>query len=162
MTVNAPVALWDRLVDEFVKNDRESSAESDFFQPGVDRVALVRNALSRPGGNSRAVAVTLLKRMNREEQKVLFPQLVQLAHAAHGPVGAVREIIQSLPREWVLTHIDAEVERILEKEEYDDYWMFLELYAALDAERALKLARRAANHPDPNIRELGLHGLPRA
>lgn len=51
--------------------------------------------------------------------------------------------------------IDAEIERILEGQQYDDYWMFAELLAELDHERAVNLARRAADSDDPEIREFG-------
>jgi tetratricopeptide (TPR) repeat protein len=150
------MVLWDSVVDEFV---RGVAAPADFFRPGVDRVALIRRALALPGGNNRAAAVALLRQMSLEEKQLLFPELIRLARSAHGPVGAVREIIFSLPREWVLERIDAQVEPILRNEEYDDYWMFLELYEKLDPMRAVKLARRAAGSADAAIREFGLERL---
>lgn len=148
--------LWDSVVDEFV---RGMTAPADFFHANVDRVALIRRALTLPGGKNRAAAVALLKQMPEEEKQLLFPQLIQLARSAHGPIGAIREIILSLPQEWVLERIDAQVEPILCTEEYDDYWMFLELYEKLDPLRAVKLARRAAGSTDTAIRELGLEWL---
>jgi tetratricopeptide (TPR) repeat protein len=149
-------ALWDGVVDEYVGGE---AAPAEFFHPGVDRVALIRDALKLPGGNNRAAAVALLQKMPLEEKHLLFPELIQLARSAHGPIGAVREIIRSLPREWVLERIDAQVEPILRNEEYDDYWMFLELYETLDPSRAVRLARRAAGSADAAIRELGLERL---
>jgi hypothetical protein len=122
------IALWDSLVGEFVRG----ATPSDFFRPGVDRVALIQGALKLPGGKNRAAAVALLQKMSLEEKQSLFPELIHLARSVHGPTGAVREIILSLPREWVLERIDAQVEAILRNEEYDDYWMFLELYEKLD------------------------------
>jgi tetratricopeptide (TPR) repeat protein len=97
--------------------------------------------------------------MSLEEKQRLFPELIQRARSAHGPVGAIREIIYSLPRDWVLERIDAQVEPILRAGEYDDYWMFLELYERLDPLRAVKLARRAASSADAAIREFGLERL---
>lgn len=150
--------LWNTVVDEFVHGE---AAPADFFRADVDRVALIRRALKLPGGNNRAAAVALLRRMSPEEGQRLFPELIQLARSAHGPIGAVREIIFSLPQEWVLERIDAQVEPILRNEEYDDYWMFLEIYEKLDSVRAVKLARRAAGSTDSAIRELGLERLAR-
>lgn len=97
--------------------------------------------------------------MNGEEQKQLFPELIQLARAAHSPLAVVRQIIASLPREWVLGRIAAEVERIIGGEQYDDYWMLLELLAELDRDRAARLALRAAESADAEIRELGTESL---
>lgn len=108
---------------------------------------------------SRAAALALLQRMNGEEQKQLFPELIQLARAAHSPLAVVRQIIASLPREWVLGRIAAEVERIIGGEQYDDYWMLLELLAELDRDRAARLALRAAESADGEIRELGTESL---
>lgn len=155
MTANVSSDLWDQFVGEFVLGDPSPLVCSQFFKEGVDRVALVREALSKSGGNHRAAAVALLQTMSNEEQQQLFPELVQLARAVHGPVAMVRTIIASLPREWVLRRIDAEIETVLEGQQYDDYWMFLELLAKLDHERAVNLARRAAESDDPEIRELG-------
>lgn len=155
--------LWARVVEEFSRDDADGPALSDFFQSSVDRVQLVRRALATAGGN-RAIAVRLLQRMDRTEQQQLFPELIQLARAVHGPIGTVREIIRSLPREWVLTHIDAEIGQILDQDKddvYDDYWMFLELYTGIDHARALSLARRAAVHHDPDVQELGADWLSR-
>lgn len=154
MTVNAS-SMWGQFVTEFLQSGKSSPAFKAVFDEGVDRVALVRDALTKPGGHNRAAAVALLQEMSTKERQQLFPELVELARAAHGPVAAVRKIIASVPREWVLARIDAELDRILNGQQYDDYWMFIELLAELDRERAVKLARRAAATDDPDIRELG-------
>jgi tetratricopeptide (TPR) repeat protein len=148
--------LWADVVEKFA---HRAPAPADLFAPNVDRVALIRAALKLPGGNNRAAAVALLHKLPQEEQQRLFPELIQLARSAHGPVGAIRKIIFSLPREWVLERIDAHVEPILRNEEYDDYWMFLELFERLNPMRAVKLARQAAGSADAAIRELGFERL---
>lgn len=155
--------LWERVVDAFTHKGPNGLARSDFFQPGIDRVRLVRRALAMSGTN-RAAAVAFLRQMNAHEQQQLFPELIQLARAAHGPIGAVREIIHSLPRDWVLARIDAEIGSILDQDKddvYDDYWMFLELYSGIDHARAANLARRAVDHHDPDVQELGADWLSR-
>ncbi|HEX7375697.1 MAG TPA: hypothetical protein VF278_01230 [Pirellulales bacterium] len=159
MTLNASSELWGQLIGEFASGDAPRQHWNALFTEGVNRVGLVREALGRPGGNHRAAAVALIQQMSGEEQKQLFPELMQLARAAHGPVAAVRKIITDLPREWVLPRIDAEVETILHDQQYDDYWMLLELLDELDHSRAAKLARRAAANADPDIRELGTERL---
>ncbi len=155
MTANASSVMWDQFVTELLRGGKSLGAFNAVFQEGVDRVALVREALNKPGGNNRAAALALLQEMSAEERQQLFPELVQLARAAHGPVAVVRKIVASLPREWVLAKIDAELGRILEEQQYDDYWMFIELLGELDHERAVKLAHQAAATDDPDIRELG-------
>ena len=137
MSETTPNVFWDGVVQEFVRGGAASSpACADFFRPGVDRVALIRQALRMASGGNRLAAVHLIGKMPIDEQEQLFPDLIQAARAAHGPVGAVRETIMALPRGWVLARIDAEVEPILQSGEHDDYWMFLELYDKLDPARA--------------------------
>lgn len=50
-------------------------------------------ALNKPRGNQRAAAIAILQKFSSEEQQQLFPDLVQLARAVHGPAAAVRKII---------------------------------------------------------------------
>jgi hypothetical protein len=161
MNETASMPLWDRVVQEFIGGSAPQPAREEFFGPGVDRVGLIRAALRRPGGNDRMAAIALVRRMPTAEQQQLFPELVRLARAAHGPVGAVREILCRLPRPWVLERIDAEVEPVLQRGEYEDFWMLLELFEQIDPERALRLARRANDQSDPEIRELGGEWLSR-
>ncbi len=124
-------------------------------------VAIMRDVLKARNGNRAVTAVALMKRMSTEEQKDLFPELMQLARSAHGPVGAVREIILALPRPWVLSRLDGEVSPILESEEYDDYWMMIELCEPLDPALAVRIARRAALSADAEVSELGLERVER-
>lgn len=155
--------LWERLADAFTREGPNGLAQSDFFKPGIDRIRLVRRALAMSGTN-RTAAVAFLRQMNPHEQQQLFPELIQLARAAHGPIEAVREIIRSLPRDWVLARIDAEIGPILDQDNddvYDDYWMFLELCSGIDHARAVNLARRAMDHHDPDVQELGADWLSR-
>jgi hypothetical protein len=93
--------------------------------------------------------------LTTDELKELFSEWVHLARCAHSPFKPAWDVILSLPRDWVLQHIEPEVDAILRAEEEDDYWMFLQLYERLDRDLTLKLARRAAGHTDPHIRELG-------
>jgi hypothetical protein len=155
---NEPDDLWHHLVESFLAYSR---ASAEFFAEGTDRVALLRKGLGLPRGENRATALDLLKRMNASEQMQLFPELIRLARAAHGPVETIREIILGLPRDWVLASIEQQVNPLLNDEEYDDYWMFLELYEQLDRNLTLNLARRAVANPDPEIRELGEDQLER-
>src|SRR5262245_48350636 len=145
----ASSAAWRRLVESHAA---WSQANMDFLADGVDRVGVLRAALRGP---DRMTGILIAPCLKEEERKELFPEWVNLARAAHGPVAAVRQIIASLPHDWVLAHIEPEVEKILVNEEYDDYWLFLELYEQLDTDLTLKLARRAAAHLDPDIREMG-------
>src|SRR5262249_56320922 len=123
-----------------------------FFAEGVDRVAVMGSALR---GKERSAALVVASPLTVPERLLLFPEWVYLASWAHGAIQIPRDMILSLPREWVLANIEQEVEPLLRDGTDDEYRRFLELYELLDRELTLKLARRAAAHPDPNIREAG-------
>lgn len=155
MSTIATDPVWNRIVNELVGKAGSDTAPQDFIlQLRGNGIALLKEALLTPGRH-RMAAVALAKQLSLSEQKQLFPELIQAARSAHGPVGAIRDLIFALPRDWVLAHVDALVEPILLSEEYDDYWMFLELFEQLDPVRAMTLARRAAAHSNHDIRELG-------
>ena len=93
--------------------------------------------------------------LTNPEKLELFDTLVYLASSGHGAIGRVREILLSLPRDWVLTRIEDAAEPYLRDGTYDEYRRFLELYERLDRRLMLKLAQRAAAHSDPDIQEAG-------
>lgn len=142
-------ALWRRLVE---CRWAYSLASRDFLAEKAERIAVLRRALRSP---ERDTALAMSGSLSVEERQDLFSEWVHLARCAHSPFAPAWDIILALPREWVLARIEQEVDAILEKAEETDYWMFLQLYAKLDRNLTLKLARRAAVHADPEIRELG-------
>lgn len=59
------------------------------------------------------------------------------------------------PEKWVLARIEIEAEQYFRDESDEEYGNFLALYRQLHRELALRLARRAAAHPNPEIQEVG-------
>jgi hypothetical protein len=80
---------------------------------------------------------------------------VFLASFSHGSIQAVRKLILSLPRDWVLSRIEEVAEPILRSGDYDEYRRLLELYFELDRELASRLAARARAQEDEDVREAG-------
>ena len=118
----------------------------------VEKVQMLKAQLRGP---ERDLALRQIASLSVEEKRALFPEWVHLARAAHAPFQLAWDVIESLPRDWVLQNIPKEVETILEDEDETDYWMFLQLYARLDRALMRGLAQRAAAHSDAEIRELG-------
>lgn len=144
-------ALWRRIVDA----DTALHVElRNLFAPGVDRLSLLGAGLRKPGAD-RMTALTIVERLPISERQQLFDTLVFLASFSSGLVQCVRDIILSLPRDWVLARIEQAAEPLLSDGTYDEYRRFLELYELLDRGLTLKLARRAAAQSDPDIREAG-------
>lgn len=153
MSRESQIQLLERLTQSDLQNGGPSW--QSLIPPETNRLALIREALSLRQGNHRAIGLQLAAGLADDDKKELFPDFMQLARAAHGPIGFVRAWIASLPRAWVLERIDPHVEAILRDEEYDDYWMMLELLEHIAPDKAAKLAKRARAHKNPEIRELG-------
>ena len=148
-TLTSPTDLWQRVVDSHEEYARAFAA---FLSQSTEKIDVLRKALR---GNDRALAIQVVPSLSVDEKQSLFAEWVNLARGAHSPFMIAWRIIESLPREWVLQHIETEADAILQAEEETDYWMFLQLYARLDDSLMRKLARRAAAHADADIRELG-------
>jgi hypothetical protein len=129
-----------------------AQALKDFLAEDVDRVDIMKKALM---DKDKHTAIYLLQYLSQSEQIQLFPELVFLSSFSHGAVGTVRQVIFSMPREWVLKYIEQTAEPYLKKGTYDEYRRFLELYSELDREMTLRLVRRALKHDDPDVREAG-------
>ena len=142
--------LWNRVVETeraFVE------ARMALFSGATSIVELVRQALHRP--TERATALGIAKLLNPQQRQALFPDLLSLASVGHGLTSASRDLILSLPRDWVLSTIDKTAQPILEQGGYEEYQRLLELYAELDRDLALRLAQQAAAHKDPEVQEAG-------
>jgi hypothetical protein len=131
--------------------------QRSFLTAEVDRVALIRQGLYADRV-AQATALQMLEAMPVPERVQLFAELIDLS-LAHGLAATVRKIIRSLPRDWVLAHIEPAAEPYLREGTDDEYRRFLELYSELDRDLTAKLARRAAAHTDPDIKEAGAEFL---
>ena len=149
------IAVWNRLVES---HNAFAMASREFLAEGVDRVRLMHSALR---GKDRATAIYMLRHLRVSELQQLFDDLVFQASYAHGAIGAIREAILSLPREWVLGNIEQVAEPLLQDGTYDEYRRLLELCIELDRDLTYRLARRAVEQTDEDIREAGKDFLDR-
>jgi hypothetical protein len=150
------ISVWRSLVESHEAHVRARMA---FCAEGVDRVGLIRRAFA---GKDRFTSIYMLELLNEKELEQVFPELVFLAGTAHAALHAVRAAIRSLPRDWLLANLEEAAEPFLRQGTDDEYRRYLELYDELDRDLTARLARRAAAHPDADIREAGqdyLEGL---
>ncbi|NTX00190.1 hypothetical protein [Myxococcus sp. CA040A] len=141
--------IWAQLVDA---HRRFGDASRVFLAKGVDRVGLIRLALSRRVDNT---AVHMLESLSLTELQELFPALLHFASFGHGAVGWFRKAILSLPRAWVIERLKQDVPSLLKAGDYGEWRRILELYEGLDRALTLQVAKEAAAHDDPDIREAG-------
>jgi len=149
MSVQSVTAVWERLAESY---RAFSSASKDFFSEGIDQLTCLRRAFRN---EDRPIAIYMIQFLSNSEIKELFGELVYLASFSHGSIQAVRRLILSLPRDWVLANIEKFADPILAAGDYDEYRRFLELYMELDHDLAFKLATRATQQEDEDIKEAG-------
>ena len=114
------------------------------------RITILRNGLN----SARQLTLRVLEWVPVEERKELLPDLLYLARAVHGYLWQVRRLILSFPKDWLLEHIEAAAEPILESGDLE-YREFLQLYNEIDSQLARRLAERAIRSDDPEIRQTG-------
>ncbi|MDY0042818.1 MAG: hypothetical protein RBS57_21105 [Desulforhabdus sp.] len=143
--------IWDRLVEVY---EAFLLATSAFLSEDVDRVALIRKAFYGSKGH-RMPAIFFLDYLKVEELEALFDDLVLLGGRSERSSWAIRNIIATMPPEWVRAHIEKAVEPLLPTDDFLQWRLVLELCAGIDRDLTLKLARRASEHSDYDIREAG-------
>jgi len=147
MTANqqlTDVDIDQELWRHFVQAEQSFLSARTRLTTSPSAVALIRAGLARPSERSAALDAAAL--LPTDKKRDLF---------VHGGIGAARAIILSLPHDWLLANIEQYAEPLLAYEDDEEYRRLLELYSLIDRDLTLKLARRAAEHADPDIKEAG-------
>jgi hypothetical protein len=144
-------ALWDAVLKSeaaFI------SARGAFIAQAQDRVGVIVEGLkSRP---QREIALGVLALMMRSEKHAVLDSLVRLSSVGHREITFCREAILSMPRKWVVANIEESAEPLLQGGNHEEYRRLLELFIELDRELTRKLALRALQSKDADIREAGM------
>jgi hypothetical protein len=143
-------ALWSTIVE------REMAffeARRSFLLSCQNRVAVVHNALNTV--SHRGTALRLFEWLPVEERQELFDDLINLVGVGHSDITLVRQAILALPQDWVLSKIERRAEPLLQQGTDEEYRRLLELYIDIDLDLTHRLATRALQNDDPDIREAG-------
>jgi hypothetical protein len=129
--------------------------------PQDSRREVLVQAVTRPRNRSGALHWLLLS-YDEELRQGLFPHLVDLASVGHSDIGLVRQVIKSMPRQWVIDHISPLAHAVLDRQaalgaedRYEEFRRFGELFAELDPSLLRSLIRRAECDADSDVREVG-------
>ncbi|MEW6494803.1 MAG: hypothetical protein AB1589_20135 [Cyanobacteriota bacterium] len=142
--------LWHKVFDREIAYIQ---ARQDFLKNCTGRVGLIKKALHNP--TERGTALRLIEYLNLEECQSLFDDLVDLASVSHSDIELCRKVILSLPKTWLLANIEKSAEPLLQDGTDEEYRRLLELYIDIDRELTQRLAIRALQQDDPDIREVG-------
>lgn len=127
-----------RLVGEFKSGDKATRLE-----------------LIQKGYKNRALTMDVLEYLVPEELQDLLPFLLSHARSVHPYLRRVRQLILTIPKDWLTDNIEKAAEPLLTTGDDEEYRRLLELYIQIDDELAIKLAKRAQASTDPNIRDVG-------
>jgi hypothetical protein len=148
---------WQQLI---AADQAVESLQREFMQScSEEAVRLIRETLSSQHG--RAPAFRLALALPAEHREKLFPDLLRLAcESSYVPtIIQAREVVLTLPRPWAVDQMEASADSALKSGEEWVWRRFLELAAFLDHDLTLRLAKRAMQHSDPTIREVGAEFL---
>jgi hypothetical protein len=150
----AQESLARRLISAI--NDRSTERYNELLvelrSPELDRVALFRALYRKEGFYFTVTAVGF---MTPSELQQVFPELVSMLYGQDGWLDRIRDGILKIPRSWLLTNIEDQVETHLQNGDYSDFIRTIEIYRLIDSELARNLANRCLRHHDPDIREIG-------
>jgi hypothetical protein len=147
---NNDIELWQKVFDQetaYIK------ARQDFLNNSPDRIGFIKKALHNP--TERGTALRLIEYLKLEERQNLFDDLLDLASVSQSDIELCRKAILSLPKNWLLANIEKSAELLLQNGTDEEYRRLLELYLDIDRELVKRLAQRAVEHDDPDIREVG-------
>ena len=134
-------------------NRQRPRRRQEFLRGCTDRVAAIQKGLQNPG--ERGTALRLFFYLSLSERQSLLDELVDLASVGHSDIELCREAILSLPKGWLLEHIECSVESLLADGTDEEYRRLLELYVRIDDRLTEKLVKRALQHEDIDVREAG-------
>jgi hypothetical protein len=142
--------LWQELIEH---EANYIQARMAFFNQAPNKLATIQTALHDPA--QRGTAFRLLDFLPLDDRQRLFPDLLELASVAHSDLDQCRQAILTLPKQWLLAHIETTAETLLDHGTDEEYRRLLELYLHIDRALAQRLATQALHHPDSDIREVG-------
>ena len=114
---------------------------------------LVKEALATP--ERRLYALEFAARLEVEQRKTLLPELLAIACHVGPYIFRSRDVIMSLPAEWLVKNIEHVASPILENGDEEAYRRILELYARIDAGLTRRLAEQAVSHSSPQVQDVG-------
>lgn len=147
------ITLWHKL----------RKAEMDFLAARwellsrcTDTKSVIKQALNNP--SDRNSALELLLYLDLQERLPFFDDLVSLASVDHSDIELAWKVILSLPKDFLLANIEKSADTVLSnatQDAYVEYRCLLALYFKIDCQLTYRLAQRALQSEDEDVREAG-------
>jgi hypothetical protein len=147
--------LWESLI---AAHNKYISIRMKLFASGADIVTLVKSGLLKP--SERHEALTIAGLLNEPRKREAFAELVWTASWDNGSVQMARQVIDTIDRDWVLEHLPAVVQPVLDRadgahphSDRQEYGHMIDLLARYGSPYLDEVLARALAHPDADVRE---------
>jgi hypothetical protein len=150
---------WQRLVDSLYGRIDVSSAAAleAFLEKSDDPIEAIRSAFVGYGDHVRTALWIL--RQTPSGGSIFDPAmfLPGLISAVAADIPTAGEIVLAMPRQWVIANIEGAAEPLLSTSTdlWWDYYYLMILFEKLDTGLAFRLAKKALESADPDVRERG-------
>ena len=104
--------------------------------------------------SDKYIGMELISQLGEATQKALFSELLYIGSSPNGYRERAFAIVKSMPRDWVLSHLEECVEPFLAFEDWGEYVSFLGLYREISPALEERLIKRIREHPSAEIREI--------
>jgi hypothetical protein len=129
-------------------------AKRDLLSNDAEQITeIIRVASIIPG--QRAAALDAAKSLSPEQLQMLIGNLLAIASSLNGQMDTAHDLILTIPRAWLLEHIEDAAESVLMREDDEDYRGLFELYLRIEKQLAQRLAQRAASSQKLEVVEAG-------
>ena len=145
---------WDNVLKAY---ELYRDAENELLK-SPNRVQLIHKAIKSERSGRQSLAFRLIWRLTDVEKQQLAGMLLDYGFSAQYTYDC-RDLLLSLPREWLLENIERLAEPFLAEMSAPDLYQYygttLWLYSQIDRELTQRLVKRALEHPYPDVREFG-------
>jgi hypothetical protein len=126
-------------------------------QPNSQLLKIVKHGLSV---GERGAVLDLMRIMNEEDLKLCLNDLLKHGSYFNAYTRGFQKLILSISKSWLIENIESYAEPILAQEDnHEEYSILMELFMQIDKGLAVRLAERAINNNDEDIREWGIDML---
>jgi hypothetical protein len=152
---SATQQLWKHYHDAWSQLFR--AKDLVFNQPKTELLAVIKYGLSI---GERAAALDLMRLLKEEDLKLFFSEMLRLASSFNANTRAFHKLILTISKSWLVENIESYAEPIIAREDtHEEHMVLMELYMEIDTNLAVRLAERAINNSEEDIREWGIEML---
>ncbi len=164
--------LWSDVIQSYMNlsegimsKEEFDLARRSFLSNSQERSAILKSYLgSEPPGDygdtGTRVAIGMVQELTEEELKSLLPQLIyRMCNLRLRSLDFIRAPLLSLPHQWLADHVEEAADLVLQTGLEVECGILLAFCRKVDLGLYQRVARKAAQSTDQEVRELGRNAL---